>query len=73
MRTLGASNIAVCAEFALEQLLCVVLGTGLGGSYALWTPIGRLCIFGVVYMTGLTIALLIFTRANLLATMKEDE
>lgn len=73
MRTLGASNIAVCAEFALEQLLCVVLGTGLGGSYALWAPFGRLCIFGVVYMTGLTIALLIFTRANLLATMKEDE
>lgn len=73
MRTLGASNIAVCAEFALEQLLCVVLGTGLGGSYALWAPIGRLCIFGVVYMTGLTIALLIFTRANLLAIIKEDE
>ena len=73
MRTLGASNIAVCAEFALEQLLCVALGVLLGGSYSLWQPVGQLCIFAGVYIAGLTVALLVFTRTNLLATMKEDE
>lgn len=73
MRTLGNSNGSVCLEFGLEQLLCVVAGVLLGGSYALWQPIGQLCIFAGVYVVGLSVALLIFVRANLLATMKEDE
>ena len=73
MRTLGASNIAVCAEFALEQVLCVALGVGLGGSYALWAPAEKLAIFAGVYLVGLFAALLVFVRINLLATMKEDE
>ena len=73
MRTLGNSNGSVCLEFGLEQLLCVVAGVLLGGSYALWQPIGQLCIFAGVYIMGLSVALLIFVRANLLATMKEDE
>lgn len=73
MRTLGTSNGVVCLELALEQLLCVAVGVLLGGSYALWAPIANLCIFAGVYIAGLTVALLIFTRTNLLATMKEDE
>ena len=73
MRTLGASNIAVCMDFALEQVLCVALGVLLGGSYALWAPAEKLAIFAGVYLVGLMTALLIFVRINLLATMKEDE
>lgn len=73
MRTLGTSNITVCMELEMEQVLCVAAGVILGGSYALWEPLGQLCIFAGVYIAGLTAALLVFTRANLLATMKEDE
>ncbi len=73
MRTLGNSNGSVCLEFGLEQFLCVVLGVILGGSYALWKPIGQLSLFAGVYMAGLCLALLIFVRSNLLSTMKEDE
>ena len=73
MRTLGTSNATVCAELITEQVFCVAVGVGLGGSYALWAPAGNLCIFAGVYLAGLTVALLVFTRTNLLATMKEDE
>ena len=73
MRTLGTSNGAVCIELILEQFFCVVAGIVIGGSYALWEPMGKLSIFAGVYMAGLTVALLIFANANLLATIKEDE
>lgn len=73
MRTLGTSNLTVCMELELEQILCVAAGVIIGGSYSLWQPVGQLCIFVGVYIAGLTVALLVFTRANLLATMKEDE
>ena len=73
MRTVGVSNIAVCWDFALEQVLCVALGVLLGGSYALWAPAEKLAIFAGVYLVGLFAALLVFVRINLLATMKEDE
>ena len=73
MRTLGTSNGMVCAELGLEQILCVAIGVILGGSYSLWQPVGQLCIFAGVYIVGLAVALLLFVRVNLLATMKEDE
>lgn len=73
MRTLGTSNTIVCAELGLEQVLCVAAGVVIGGSYSLWQPVGQLCLFAGVYLVGLSVALLVFTRTNLLATMKEDE
>lgn len=73
MRTLGTSNGGVCIELILEQFFCVVAGIVIGGSYALWEPMGKLSIFAGVYMAGLAVALLIFANANLLATIKEDE
>ena len=73
MRTLGASNGTVCGELALEQLLCVASGVLLGGSYSLWQPAWQLVVFAAVYLAGLVLALLVFTRANLQATIKEDE
>lgn len=73
MRTLGTSNRIVCMELEMEQALCVTAGVIIGGSYSLWEPLGQLCLFVGIYIAGLTAALLVFIRANLLATMKEDE
>ncbi len=73
MRTLGTSNRVVCMELEIEQILCVAAGVIIGGSYFLWEPLGQLCLFAGVYIAGLTAALLVFIRANLLATIKEDE
>ena len=73
MRTMGASNPSIFAELALEQFACIVLGIVLGGSYTLWQPVSRLCLFGAIYVIGLTAALLVFLRKNLLTTIKEDE
>lgn len=73
MRTLGTPNGTVCGELVLEQALCVAFGVILGGSYSLWQPAWQLAVFAGVYLAGLALALLIFTRINLLATVKEDE
>lgn len=73
MRTLGTSNRVVCMELEIEQILCVAVGVIIGGSYSLWEPLGQLCLFGGIYIAGLTAALLVFIRANLLTTVKEDE
>ena len=73
MRTLGASDKDIYKELALEQLLCIGVGIVLGGGYALWQPAGQLLLFGIVYCAGLTVAIQMFLRKNLLATMKEDE
>ena len=73
MRTLGTSNRIVCMELEIEQILCVAAGVIIGGSYSLWEPLEQLCLFAGIYIAGLTAALLVFIRANLLATMKEDE
>ena len=73
MRTMGTPAYGIFGSFALEQLACVVLGVVLGGAAFLWRPLGQLLLFGVIYALGLTLALLVFLRKNLMATMKEDE
>lgn len=73
MRTMGASHPSIFAEFALEQLLCVFGGMLVGGSYSLWQPAGKLTLFGLIYFFGLSVALVVFLRKNLLITIKEDE
>lgn len=73
MRTLGCSDRVIYGELAGEQMLCVAAGTVLGGSYALWRPMGQLGLFLMIYFLGLSAALLIFLRRNLLITIKEDE
>lgn len=73
IRTMGAPQGTVYFEFALEQMVCVILGIILGGANNQWQPTERLGILAVTYFVGLTIALLIFLRKNLLTTMKEDE
>ena len=72
MRTLGMSNSTVCVEFLLEQVVFVIIGIIIGGSYSLWEPIAQLVLLTSIYIIGLSTALLVFIRGNLLATMKED-
>ena len=73
MRTLGTPDGRIFGSFALEQLACVVLGVVLGGAAFLWRPLEQLLLFVVIYALGLTLALLVFLRKNLMATIKEDE
>lgn len=73
MRTLGTSNIAVGLEFAVEQILLVLAGMLLGGSYSWWEPLEQLGLFAAIYIAGLSVALLIFIKSNLLSAMKEEE
>ena len=73
MRTMGTPNRSVYFGFALEQMLCVIVGIVLGGANHQWQPINRLGTLVVTYFIGLTTALLIFLRKNLLASIKEDE
>lgn len=73
MRTMGTPNSYVYFGFALEQMLCVIVGAVLGGSNNHWNPIDRLGILGATYFVGLSMALMIFLRNNLLTTIREDE
>ena len=73
MRTMGTPNRSVYFCFALEQMLCVIVGIVLGGVNNHWNPIDHLGILAATYFVGLTIALLVFLRKNLLTTIKEDE
>lgn len=73
MRTMGTPNQGIFNGFVLEQMLCVLLGTLLGGSYFLFQPVVRLAAFVGIYFVGLSIALLIFLNTKLITTIKEDE
>ena len=73
MRMVGESNAKVYVGFALEQMICILLGIALGGSYYNWNPIKNLAIFAVVYFVGLSLALAIFMSKKLLTSVKEDE
>ena len=73
MRMVGESNARVYAGFALEQMICIILGIVIGGSYYNWNPIKNLAIFAVVYFVGLSLALAIFMSKKLLTSVKEDE
>lgn len=73
MRTMGTPNRSIYSGFTLEQMLCVILGIVLGGAYNQWQPMNRLGILTAIYFVGLTLALLIFLRKNLITTIKEDE
>lgn len=73
MRSMGTPPASIFFTYALEQVVCVVVGAVIGGAPFLWQPIERLGWFLVLYAVGLTIALLIFLRKNLLTAIKEDE
>lgn len=73
MRTLGCSGFGVYLEFALEQLLCIALGALSASAVYRWLALDKAGLLIVFYVMGLSLALLIFMRNNLLANLKEDE
>ncbi len=73
MRTMGTPNISVYACFAFEQMVCFVIGIILGGSYNLWQSINKLIILPLIFYVGLSAALIVFLRKNLIITIKEDD
>lgn len=72
MRTLGEANNRVYMSFALEQMLCAVLGTAIGGTAFLWQPWLSLVLFCLIYFAGLSAALAVFLRGKLISSMKEE-
>ena len=73
MRTLGCSGAGVYLEFTLEQLLCITLGTLCARAINQWTALDKAGLLICFYFVGLSLALLIFMRNNLLANLKEEE
>ena len=73
MRMVGESNARVYAGFALEQMICIILGIAIGGAYYKWNPINNLAIFAVAYFVALSLALTIFMSKKLIKNIKEDE
>ncbi len=73
MRTMGTPHFSIYGGFAMEQMLCFIAGIALGGSYNLWQPADKLLILPLIFFLGLTAALLIFLRKNLMITIKEEE
>ena len=73
MRMVGESNARVYVGFALEQMICIILGIAVGGAYYNWNPINNLAIFAVAYFVALTLALVIFMSKKLIKNIKEDE
>lgn len=73
MRTMGTPNGKIYLGMVLEQMLCIVLGVAVGGAYGRWQPADQLGSLIGVYFVGLTAALAIFLRTNLLAGAKEEE
>lgn len=73
MRTMGTPNSRIYVSFVIEQIIFVVLGVIVGGSKFMWNPVSWLVLFVCVYFIGLSVALLVMLRKNLLTTIKEDE
>ena len=73
MRMVGESNARVYFGFALEQMICIILGIAVGGAYYNWNPINNLAIFAVAYFIALSLALAIFMSKKLINNIKEDE
>lgn len=73
LRTLGTGTMSIFAGLALEQLVCIGMGIFIGAAIFGWNPITPLLVLGSIYAVGLTAALIVFLRGNLLLKMKEDE
>ncbi len=73
MRTMGTTNSRIFANFVIEQMVFVVLGAIVGGSIFMWNPVSWLLLLACVYFLGLSVALLVMLRKNLLTAIKEDE
>ncbi len=73
MRTMGTPGSSIFFGFALEQILCFLLGIAFCGAYSDWQPAEQLGILAAVFFAGLTTALLICLRRNLMVTIREED
>lgn len=73
LRTLGTPGAMIYISYALEQMAAIAVGIGVGGAFFRYEPVAWLALFAGIYFVGLSAALLIFLRRNLLASMKEEE
>lgn len=73
MRTMGTSNANLYLSFTAEQMLCMIVGTAAGAATYAWQPLMQLVIFVGIYFVGLSAALIVFLRSNLLTAIKKDE
>ena len=73
MRTMGTSGNHIYIGFVTEQMVFAILGAVVGGFKYTWHPVPWLILFICVYFLGLSAALLVMLRKNLLTTIKEDE
>ncbi len=73
MRTMGTPDRSIYVSFMLEQMLCFGVGILCGGAYNRWRPASQLAILAVVFFAGLTAALQICLRKNLMTTIKEED
>jgi cell division protein FtsX len=73
MRMVGESNARIYVGFALEQMICIILGIAIGGAYYMWNPMDKLAIFAIAYFVALSFALVIFMSKKLIRNVKEDE
>ena len=73
MRTTGTPNSRIYVSFVVEQMIFVALGAIVGGLKFMWNPVSWLILFICVYFLGLSVALVVMLRKNLLTTIKEDE
>ncbi len=73
MRTMGTPDSRIFFGFTLELMLCFLLGIAFGGAYSDWQPAAQLAILAAVFFAGLTAALLICLRRNLMTTVQEED
>ena len=73
LRTMGTADWQIFLSFCGEQLLYLMAGILACGAFWGWDPVQKLILFAGIYILGLTLALLVFLRKNLMATIKEDE
>ena len=73
MRSLGNSGLSIFAGCCAEQLLCLIIGTAVGGAAFMWRPLEQIGLFMGIYFIGTILSLVIFISRNLLQGQKEDE
>jgi len=73
MRMVGESNPRVYFGFVFEQMISILLGIAIGGTYNMWKPMDKLALFALLYFVGLTLSLVVFMNTKLIKNIKEDE
>ena len=71
-RILGQSDMAIFGEFVFEQMLPAVLGVIIGGGYFLWRPLPTILIFLILLLAGVSTALAVFLKNNLMLMIKDE-